>query len=89
MKPATTCDSECCRNIMRLVPTVPAKTRMTQNHHSGLKAKSMENATKAPSNPPIAAVCVEIFHQTFTTAHTTCMSNAATRMLAMNCGTWK
>ena len=74
---------------MRLVPTMPEMMRMMLNHHSGLNAKRMEKASRAPSKPPMAAVWVDTFHQTLMMAQTICMMSAATRMLAMNCGMWR
>ena len=82
--PVITCVSVCCLNSILLVPTIPPIMRKMQNQTSGLKLKRMEKASNAPSNPPIAAECVEIFHHTLMTAHTTCINNAATRILAMN-----
>ena len=70
-KPTTTCDSECCRRIMRLVPTAPESTITKQNHHIGLKVKIMANASKAPATPPIAAEWVDIFHHILMSAQTT------------------
>ena len=54
--PAVTCVSVCCRNIMRLEPTIPDAMTTKQSHHTGLKLSIKENASNAPSTPPIAAV---------------------------------
>ena len=70
-KPVVTCDNVCCRKIMRLVPTIPPNIRVIHNHHVGLKAKIKANANNAPATPPMAAVCVEIFHQTLIIAQIT------------------
>ena len=40
--PATTCDSVCCRSIIRALPTTPASSSTMQSHHSGLKSKATE-----------------------------------------------
>ena len=48
-----------------------------------------EKAITAPVVPPIAAVCVEIFHQLFIIAPNICIANAATTMLDMKCGIWR
>jgi|UPI00046A57D6 hypothetical protein len=63
--PAVTCVRECCRNIMRLEPTTPDATMTKHSHHTGLKLNINEKASSAPSTPPMAAVCVDIFHHTF------------------------
>lgn len=70
-KPAVTCISECWRKIMRLEPTTPETRTARQNHQMGLKLSIIEKATNAPKTPPMAAVCVEIFHQTLMMAHNT------------------
>lgn len=84
--PTSTWVSVCCLSIMRLLPTTPATRKMTHSHHIGLKTKSSENASSAPAKPPMAAVWVDIFHQMLIMAHTIWMTNAATRILAINCG---
>ena len=61
-KPTTTWASECWRKIIRLVPTMPAMIMLAQNHPKGLNEKRMENANSPPTNPPMPAVCVDIFH---------------------------
>ena len=65
---------------------MPETSRVKQSHHTGLKAKSIENAMSAPVTPPMAAVWVEIFHHTLTMAHTIWMSSAAMRMRAIKLG---
>ena len=51
----TTCDSECWRNSMRLLPTMPEMKMVRQSHHNGLKPKMSEKVSKAPTTPPMAA----------------------------------
>ena len=87
-KPHTTCGSVCWRRIIRLVPTMPPKRRIRQNHHTGLKENSSENTKSAPATPPMAAVWVEIFHQTLIKAQTICTIRAAMTMLPMKWGIW-
>ena len=84
--PATTCQSECWRSIMRLVPTNPPTINTKQSHQTGLNMKRKAKAISPPATPPMAAVCVEIFHQTLISAHTTCTTRAATNMRAMKRG---
>ena len=84
--PATTCQSECWRSIMRLVPTSPPTINTKQSHHTGLNMKRKAKAIKPPATPPMAAECVEIFHQTLISAQTTCTTRAATNMRAMKRG---
>ena len=85
-KPTTTCDNECCMRIIRLEPTIPAIMMTRHIHPIGLKAKRKEKATKAPSTPPIAAVCVDTFHHILIMAHITCMANAAKSIRAIKLG---
>ena len=85
-KPHTTCGSVCWRRIIRLVPTMPPKRRIRQNHHTGLKRNTSENTSSEPATPPMAAECVLIFQNRLMAAHTTCMASAATTMLLMKCG---
>ena len=40
--PATTCESECWRKIMRAVPTIPANINTKHSHHKGLNEKPIE-----------------------------------------------
>ena len=68
---------------------IPAKMMRKHSHHNGLKPKMCEKAITAPVVPPIAAVCVEIFHQLFIIAPNICIANAATTMLDMKCGIWR
>ena len=65
---------------------IPAKMMRKQSHHNGLNPKIREKANKAPVVPPMAAVCVEIFHQLFIIAPSICIANAATTMLDMKWG---
>ena len=84
MSHATTiCDSVCWRNIMRLVPTMPEINTTKENHQIGLKVNRKAKASNAPATPPMAASCIETFHQTLMRAQTTCINTAATRMLPM------
>lgn len=55
--PAVTCVSVCCRNIMRLEPTIPDAMTTRHSHQTELKLSMNENANSAPSTPPMAAVC--------------------------------
>ena len=71
---------------MRLVPTMPAMTKMRQSHQTGLKSRYSAKANSAPATPPMAAVCVEIFHQTLMSAQTICTSKPATTMAPMKWG---
>ena len=72
MNPVVTCAKVCCRRIILLLPTMPAMIRTRQSHQMGLKAKMTEKASRAPVKPPMAAVWVEIFHQTLMSAQRTC-----------------
>ena len=81
--PTTICESECWRNIMRLVPTIPERKRVRQNHQMGSKVKIMAKASSAPVTPPMAASCTETFHHVLMRAQTTCINTAATRILPM------
>ena len=54
-----------------------------QNHHVGLKRNTSEKMNRAPATPPMAAVWVEIFHQTLMSAHTIWMMSALKTMLRM------
>ena len=63
-KPDATCSNECCLRIILLLPTKPETMSVRQSHHIGLKLNSSEKAIKEPVTPPIAAVCVDIFHHT-------------------------
>jgi hypothetical protein len=65
---------------------IPAKMMRKQSHQRGLNPKICEKANKAPVVPPIAAVCVEIFHQWFIIAPNICIAKAATTMLDIKCG---
>ena len=76
-KPTMTCNRECWRKIIRLVPRMPARISTTQSHHTGLKPKNSPKTKSAPATPPMAAVWVEIFHHTLMRAQTTWMNNAA------------
>ena len=67
----TTCDKECCRNSMRLLPTTPEIKRVRQSHHSGSKPKMSEKANKAPTTPPIAAEWTDTFQPTLMNAQNT------------------
>ena len=78
--PAVTCVSVCCRNIMRLEPTIPDAMTTRHSHQTELKLSMNENANSAPSTPPMAAVCVDIFHHTLITAQSICMIKATMRM---------
>ena len=40
--PVTTCESECCRRIMRADPTIPARSITKDSHHIGLNEKAIE-----------------------------------------------
>ena len=71
---------------MRLVPTSPESTSEKQSHVMGLNMNMNEKASRAPTTPPMAAVCVDIFHHTFISAHTICITSAAMSMLPMKCG---
>ena len=84
--PAVTCVSVCCRNIMRLEPTIPDAMMTKQSHHTGLKLSINENASNAPSTPPIAAVWVDIFHHTLIMAQSICITNATIRIDVIKCG---
>ncbi len=75
--PPATSPRVCRRSSVRLVPTMPARSMRAHIHHRGLKPKMNENAITAPVVPPIAAVCVDIFHQWFIMAHGICMAIAA------------
>ena len=57
-----------------------------QSHHKGLKLKSTAKACSAPATPPMADVCVDIFHQMFITTQHICMARAAMRMMLMKWG---
>ena len=74
--PDVTCSNECCLRIILLLPTKPETMSVRQSHHIGLKLKSSEKAIKEPVTPPIAAVCVDIFHHTLMIAHRICMISA-------------
>ena len=74
--PDVTCSNECCLRIILLLPTKPETMSVRQSHHIGLKLNSNEKAIKEPVTPPIAAVCVDIFHHTLMIAHRICMISA-------------
>lgn len=74
--PDVTCSNECCLRIILLLPTMPETMSVRQSHHIGLKLNSNEKAIKEPVTPPIAAVCVDIFHHTLMIAHRICMISA-------------
>ena len=74
--PDVTCSNECCLRIILLLPTTPETMSVRQSHHIGLKLNSNEKAIKEPVTPPIAAVCVDIFHHTLMIAHRICMISA-------------
>ena len=74
--PDVTCSNECCLRIILLLPTKPETMSVRQSHHIGLKLNSSEKAIKEPVTPPIAAVCVDIFHHTLMIAHRICMISA-------------
>ena len=82
-KPVTTCKRLCCLRIMRLDPTTPATNMTRQSHHVGSNWKSMANESNAPVTPPIAAVCVDTFHQTLISAQIIWIASADTRILLM------
>ena len=84
--PVTTCERLCWRSTMRAEPTMPESSVSQQNHQMGLKKKSREKPMTAPVTPPMAAECVDIFHQILMTAQVTCMTSAVMRMLPMMCG---
>ena len=75
-KPDATCSNECCLRIILLLPTKPETMSVRQSHHIGLKLNSSEKAIKEPVTPPIAAVCVDIFHHTLMIAHRICIISA-------------
>ena len=75
-KPDATCSNECCLRIILLLPTKPETMSVRQSHHIGLKLNSSEKASREPVTPPIAAVCVDIFHHTLMIAHRICMISA-------------
>lgn len=79
-KPAVTCSKECCLRIILLDPTKPETTIVRHSHHIGLKLNNNEKAIKEPVTPPIAALCVDIFHHTLITAQSICMIRATMRM---------
>ena len=85
--PHTTCAKVCCLNIIRLDPTSPPSSITNVSHQMGLKLKINAKAMTPPVTPPIAAVWVEIFHHTLTSAHNICTTNAATSIEVMICGT--
>ena len=74
--PDVTCSNECCLRIILLLPTKPETVSVRQSHHIGLKLNSSEKAISDPVTPPIAAVCVDIFHHTLIIAQRICITNA-------------
>lgn len=84
--PAVTCVSVCCRNIMRLEPTIPDAMTTRHSHQTELKLSMNENANSAPSTPPIAAVWVDIFHHTLITAQSICITSATISIDVIKCG---
>ena len=78
--PDVTCSNECCLRIILLLPTIPETMSVRQSHHIGLKLNSNEKAIKEPVTPPIAAVCVDIFHHTLMIAQRICITNATIRI---------
>ena len=85
-KPATTCAKLCWRRIIRLVPRMPARMNVSESHHTGLKAKISAKTNRAHATPPIAAVWVEIFHQTLIIAQVIWMNRAAVTMVIIKWG---
>ncbi len=87
MNPISTWDRLCCFKIILLVPTIPDTRSTRQSHQVGLKVNISAKARSAPATPPIAAECVDIFHQMLTNAQTIWMVRAATKMMLRNRGT--
>ena len=54
------------------------------SHQTELKLSINENANSAPSTPPMAAVCVEIFHHTLIMAQSICITNATISIDVIN-----
>ena len=85
-KPVVTCVRVCCRNIIRLEPTIPDAIITRHSHQTELKLSINENANSAPNTPPMAAVCVEIFHHTLIMAQSICITNATISIDVIKCG---
>ena len=65
---------------------IPKTTTVSGEKVWNLKENSSENTKSAPATPPMAAVWVEIFHQTLIKAQTICTNRAAMTMLPIKWG---
>jgi hypothetical protein len=85
-KPDVTCSKECCLRIILLLPTIPETISVRHSHHIGSKLYINEKAIKEPVTPPIAAVCVDIFHHILMMAQSICMTRATMSIEVSMCG---